>query len=105
MVDHVLEPLLVLLRGTSSSQQHAIRSDACIHDVSGHCAGWTDRGTRGRGRGAHWISALEQASDLGLILLGRARGHRVRLELRYRLGPLDLWPPSPYEYANGHRAG
>ena len=70
---------------------------------TGHCAGRTNRSPRSRDRGARWVSALEQASDLGLILLGRARGHRFRAELRYRLGPLDLWPPSPYEYTNGPR--
>ena len=76
---------------------------SCVHVVSGHYAGWTNRSTRSRGRGAHWVSALEQASDIGIIFLGRARGHRLRLEFRYRLGPLDLWPSSPYEYTNGPR--
>src|SRR6266511_3870423 len=95
MVDVILEPLLVLLlRWTSSSQQHANRSGPCVHVVSGHGTGWTDRSARSRCRGAYWVSALEQAGDLGLIFLVRARGHRPRLEFRYRLGPLDLWPPS-----------
>src|SRR5205807_9818570 len=103
MVDVVLESLLVVLRWNSSGQQHANRTGPCVHVVSGHGAGWTDHCAHSRGRSAHWVSALEQTSDLGLVLLGRARGHRLRVELRYRLGPLDLWPPSSYEYTNGPR--
>src|SRR5437879_6329916 len=89
MVDVVLEPLLVLFRWPSPSQQHATRSGPCVNVVSGHGAGWTTRSAHRRIRGAHRVSGLEQASDLGLIFLGRAGGYRSLPELRYRLGPLD----------------
>src|SRR5712675_646375 len=76
-------------------------AEPCDHAVSGNYAGWTTRSAHSRGRRAHRVSALEQASDLSLILSGRARGQRLHLELRYSLGPLDLWPSSPDKYRNG----
>jgi len=90
-----LSPSAGLLKSTNATDW-SLRSP-CIR----HGAGWTDRCANPAVAALIGFLLLEQASDLGLVLLGVLAGHSASCWLRYRLGPLDLWPPSSYEYTNG----
>ena len=85
----------------SSSQQHASRIVPCVRVGSRQFVGWTTLGNRSRGRFSDYVSTVEPANDVGLVLPGRTRWHGLRLKCRYSVDPLDLWPSSPYEHTNG----